>query len=730
MDACQAFWVMSLFFHTGLWGIVRKEMAWNRQRGLTALKGAVSGILALYVADLFNMPHPYWILISIVMVNQGSVGGSLDKVAGRVFGTISGMTGALIPVFFFPQERLVYAVFFAVFIFVTALGYAGKAAPQGFMRASVYGAVIGFIGIQTPELVPAYYGWRILDVFLAAGIVLLVQALLIPVYAVNDFRHLLTKNCGEMALALRGLSEPMQREKARETLRQMGHRAGAVGEKLQALAKQSRIEGWDADVAANWQRGPLGLFENLMVLGSGLGAAGEMMGSQSAVQAIAEKIDAVHGRCAELLDSDFVQDDSGSPGSLHESVAALEHGYEGYRESGALHVLPDETIWALHGNMQATTRFAAILQAIPPALASPPSEANSSPGAWWRSVFNTAPDGLAFATRLLVAAFATFWFVLAFNWESGVAAVISVFIITQSTLGRSYRKMIQRLIGCVLGGVFATLAMVMLVPNFDAFWQMASLLGVLMFGACYVASGGPRFSYVGIQAALIIVILLVPDASQPLDLVGFWQRLTGILLACTVTVLVSILVFPVTSSGKLRGLIQERILLLGELFASRLLVESETRHDSKQEMLRLTHAMNELDTLLWEAGAEGDRELSAGNVARLTAALDAATCAVLAIPSVDIRDFPEELAAALRPPLLRLGQALREIGHGNGEAIRACVSEFEGALKQLRVDQAFQGLPAFKVRQVIGWASLVLEAGTRGAELADVGMGRKKSVTA
>ena len=56
-----------------------------------ALQMAVAATAALYLATLLRLPHPYWSVISAIVVVQASVGGGVMAIArDRAIGTVTG----------------------------------------------------------------------------------------------------------------------------------------------------------------------------------------------------------------------------------------------------------------------------------------------------------------------------------------------------------------------------------------------------------------------------------------------------------------------------------------------------------------------------------------------------------------------------------------------------------------------------------------------------------------
>jgi uncharacterized membrane protein YccC len=112
-----------------------------------------------------------------------------------------------------------------------------------------------------------------------------------------------------------------------------------------------------------------------------------------------------------------------------------------------------------------------------------------------------------------------------------------------SSYGATIRRSGTRLVGTLLGCLIAMVATIVVMPNVSELPALALLLLAVTVPSAYVAVGGPRFSYVGLQ--IIVAFAIVGLAEQPLTDVhlALW-RVYGTLLGTAALFLAFRLVGP------------------------------------------------------------------------------------------------------------------------------------------------------------------------------------------
>jgi uncharacterized membrane protein YccC len=172
--------------------------------------------------------------------------------------------------------------------------------------------------------------------------------------------------------------------------------------------------------------------------------------------------------------------------------------------------------------------------------ASDQSPVAASPGAAGHAsktkVFNPTSAKKAFRATVCIIALALG--LIYMDLPGGAQVLIAALIVGgQANLGKSLLKWRLRLLGVVTGAVYGFSAMV-IVSFFPHFPVMLCLLLIGVFIGSYVAMGDDRYSYAGLQMALVCPLVLVYEAGPPIGLGEVESRFWGALLGgVTVTVL-------------------------------------------------------------------------------------------------------------------------------------------------------------------------------------------------
>ena len=164
--------------------------------------------------------------------------------------------------------------------------------------------------------------------------------------------------------------------------------------------------------------------------------------------------------------------------------------------------------------------------------------------------FKLDMNQLLFVARLLVCLGVLFYIQQYFNWASGFSALVTAYLVTGPTQGKTLQTSIWRANGAILGSLigFGFLLIFSYFPN--VIIMLAGVSGLI--GICaYVSLRGAQQSYVGMQIALaaLLVILPYPFLSITLD-IGI-ERTLSVIIGGIIAVLVSIIIFPRRASCSL-----------------------------------------------------------------------------------------------------------------------------------------------------------------------------------
>jgi hypothetical protein len=142
--------------------------------------------------------------------------------------------------------------------------------------------------------------------------------------------------------------------------------------------------------------------------------------------------------------------------------------------------------------------------------------------------------------------------------------VITVIITALPTYGAALRKMILRIVGAILGGVIAIIAIIIVTPNFSTLPSYLLAIFVVLYVSGYASLSSGRVAYAGKQIATTF-LLVFADLSPSLDIYGPLWRIWGIFLGTIVVTVVFVILWPEYAGNsllpRLRRLIRDVLAL-------------------------------------------------------------------------------------------------------------------------------------------------------------------------
>jgi multidrug resistance protein MdtO len=163
----------------------------------------------------------------------------------------------------------------------------------------------------------------------------------------------------------------------------------------------------------------------------------------------------------------------------------------------------------------------------------------------------TDKDTVAFGLKLTLCAIFCYIFYFAVGWPGISTSVTTVFIVALGNTGAIKQKLFNRVIGSAIGGGLAIFATAFLFPRMDSITSLVVLIGVVAFGAAWVA-GGRQFGYTGFQIAFSFYLVAFEGFSAPTDLTPPRDRLVGIMVALVVVWFVYDQLWPVRTITSMR----------------------------------------------------------------------------------------------------------------------------------------------------------------------------------
>ena len=265
-----------------------------------ALQMAVGAMAALYLATWLNLPHPYWSVISAIVVIQASVGGGVLTVArDRAIGTV---TGALVgAVFAFLRPPGMESMALSIAASTALLAFFGTGRP--WLKIAPVTATIVIAGGTGAEGPASLALDRVMEILVGSGVGVMAILALFPRHAHQSFKLQAREAAGEAAalLALVSKGDPADASEITRRHADLKRRLDGLGQAAKNVIDLPGPQRETADRAA-LARAFWRVRSDIVILGRGFQAegAGARLDpwSQDAARAV-ERLEALsQGRAA------------------------------------------------------------------------------------------------------------------------------------------------------------------------------------------------------------------------------------------------------------------------------------------------------------------------------------------------------------------------------------------------------------------------------------------------
>lgn len=265
-----------------------------------ALQMAVGAMAALYLATWLNLPHPYWSVISAIVVIQASVGGGVLTVArDRAIGTVTGaLAGA---VFAFLRPPGMESMALSIAASTALLAFFGTGRP--WLKIAPVTATIVIAGGTGAEGPASLALDRVMEILVGSGVGVMAILALFPRHAHQSFKLQAREAAGEAAalLALVSKGDPADASEITRRHADLKRRLDGLGQAAKNVIDLPGPQRETADRAA-LARAFWRVRSDIVILGRGFQAegAGARLDpwSQDAARAV-ERLEALsQGRAA------------------------------------------------------------------------------------------------------------------------------------------------------------------------------------------------------------------------------------------------------------------------------------------------------------------------------------------------------------------------------------------------------------------------------------------------
>ncbi|RQR44336.1 FUSC family protein [Burkholderia sp. Bp9140] len=208
----------------------------------------------------------------------------------------------------------------------------------------------------------------------------------------------------------------------------------------------------------------------------------------------------------------------------------------------------------------------------------------------------TNPDHIRYALKTTAAAIFCYLLYSQLDWSGIHTCVVTCYIVSLGSTAETVEKLMLRIVGCLVGALLGTAALVFVVPALSSIGQLMALVFAGAWLSAWVAFGSPRIAYAGFQIAFAFFLCVIQGAGPGFDLTIARDRTIGILLGNVVVYLVFTRIWPV-SIGKqidvaLAALLEQwrRVVQTAQPAERRTLAaEAFARHGAIAQELGLVH---------------------------------------------------------------------------------------------------------------------------------------------
>lgn len=500
-----------------------------------ALRTAIAALVAVLISFAFHLQTPYWSGMSVVIVANLYTGSIIDKAMMRIIGTIVGAFLGFYVAGMVANSFLLYLI--SCFIIIAVSVYYYSYSTYGY--AYLLGALCAFIIISqltiNPQNAFMVAIWRPVEI----GIGVLVSAIsayvifpnhikdniLIQVHDIftdlalefQQFQELLLQGSTDFDLiAQSNLKIKKKVRKAVELIGALNHELGISKERkdelrafldsFYALSRQLQYliitSPQEDDIRALQSLPLLSVFSainhDLLVLQiafSSQDAKSVVLQTQEAITELGLQFD--KDRANYSAKNDFIYSFVHFLQQVQQNLVLMTALLAGDK-------IKDTPNYILLGKQQ-RLRFDSDL------------------------IKQSIKAGLAVILAL------SFWLVS--NWPGGINGIISSLVISiRNNLFEMTNISIHRVIGCFLGGGIALTSLAVFEMN------LFELILVLFFSVwmfSYFMFKAPKYSYIGLQANIALIISLAQEGGPPVLLAPPLQRLGGIMIGITASFIVA-----------------------------------------------------------------------------------------------------------------------------------------------------------------------------------------------
>ena len=500
-----------------------------------AIRTAVAALAAVLIAFKFHLQSPYWSGMSVVIVTNLYTGSIIDKAMMRIIGTIAGAFLGFYLAGIIANSFLLYLL--VCFLIIAVSVYYYQYSVYGY--AYLLGALCSFIIIAQITIDPqnAFFVaiWRPVEI----GIGVLVSAISVYVIFPNHLKDSIVEQVNGLfddfskelnllieclsqdtidfnSVSLANLKIKRKLRKATELIGAMNHELGVTKNKVDQL--RAFLDSFMAIsreihyiTAFPIQETDIGIIQSLSI--QSVFKAMQQDLSQLQVlffQKSPNEVQLHTERAIEQLEQQFQQsqlNQTSKSNFIYSFILFLQQINQNLLLMHSL--VLDETV-KREKNYKVLNKQYRL-----------------------RSDFELVKYSIKAGLAVLLAL--GFWLVS--NWPGGINGIVSSLVLSvRRNLFEMKSAIIHRLIGCSLGGGLALSALAAVEMNL---YDLIVLLFFAVWGFTYFMFKFPKYSYIGLQANIALIISLAQEGGPPVLLDPPLQRLAGVVIGIVASFLVA-----------------------------------------------------------------------------------------------------------------------------------------------------------------------------------------------
>src|SRR5208283_766176 len=162
------------------------------------------------------------------------------------------------------------------------------------------------------------------------------------------------------------------------------------------------------------------------------------------------------------------------------------------------------------------------------------------------------PRHVQFAIKVTLAGMIGYLFYTASDYYGIHTVFYTPLIIALASIGATVHKGLLRIVGCIIGGALGLICSVWVIPRYETLGTFLLIVFCIHGLAAWIASGGDRISYIGLQIAMAFDLGFLQGYGPPTSVDPLRDRFIGIILGICIITIVFSLVWPESADSSAR----------------------------------------------------------------------------------------------------------------------------------------------------------------------------------